>query len=108
MTKAQLDSFFSAGLFCIGLIARTAPGVCMLSGSGTAGGVCGMWSIVSGCLLVGGDGGYSKIIKPCNSVLTAFSVPFESLRIHKQETGWCSFGVFREVCAWGIPQFKPL
>ena len=67
-----------------------------------------MWSYKSGCLLVGGGDGYSKIIKICNSVRTTFSVAFESLRISRQETGWWPFGIFMEAFVGGIPQFKPL
>ena len=51
---------------------------------------------------MGGGGGYSKIIKTCNSVRTSFSVSFESLRITRQETGRCSFGIFRVVCIRGV------
>ena len=60
-----------------------------------------MWSFDSECLFVGGGGIYSKI-KNFNSIRTAFSVSFESLRILRQETGWCPLGIFREVYAWGI------
>ena len=41
---------------------------------------------------MGGGDEYNKIIKICNSVCTTFSVSFESSRITRQETGWCSFG----------------
>ena len=38
-----------------------------------------------------------KLIKICNSVRTTFSASFESVRIRRQETVWCLFGIFREV-----------